>query len=75
MPNNTKHRDSRPGDYWWSEVASAWMCVVPNGMLGSLRGHVITEHEDRTITASPSILVTGERTYHGFLERGMWREV
>lgn len=73
--NNTPSRNSQPGDYWWSDAAKAWMCVVPHGMRGSLRGHEITVHEDGTITASPSIWMTGERTWHGFLERGMWREV
>jgi hypothetical protein len=39
--------------------------------------HTIVEHEDGTITVSPSILVTGShgKQWHGYLERGVWREV
>jgi len=43
--------------------------------------HTKTEHEDGTITVNPSILWgadydgMGERgAWHGFLERGVWRE-
>lgn len=35
--------------------------------------HSIVEHEDGTITVSPSILVTGGEEWHGYLERGIWR--
>jgi hypothetical protein len=45
-------------------------------MLANLSRHDVVEHEDGTITVSPSILVTqGEgRQWHGYLERGIWRE-
>jgi hypothetical protein len=39
----------------------------------------VVEHEDGTITVSPSILVSTSRdgkpleVWHGFLERGVWR--
>jgi hypothetical protein len=43
---------------------------------GNLAAHEVTEHEDGTITVSPSILITShDATWHGYLERGMWREV
>ena len=33
------------------------------------------EHEDGTITVTPSIVITTHvGTWHGFLERGVWRE-
>ena len=56
-----------------------WFCTTPNGLLGNLGKHEVTEHEDGTITVSPSILVTsGEQhsdpSWHGYLEHGMWRE-
>lgn len=61
-----------------------WYCCVfdaddPNDfMMGNLSGHTVIEHEDQTITVSPSILI-GQRTasvpWHGYLERGVWREV
>jgi hypothetical protein len=45
--------------------------------MGSLGLHTITEHEDSTITVSPSILCAGhhDRQWHGYLEKGIWREV
>lgn len=58
-------------------VDDRWYAVSPNGLLCGLNNHQITEHEDGTITASPSIIVRGgdgDKTYHGFLERGVWRE-
>ena len=58
-----------------------WYGRVPGGHMGNLSGHDVTEHEDGTITVSPSILVgtTDEHgepvtAWHGFLERGVWRE-
>ena len=51
-----------------------WMVRTPNGHLGNLGTHDVTENEDGTITVSPSILVsdnTGE-LYHGFLVAGEW---
>lgn len=62
-----------------------WYCVTPDRndadepMLCLIPHHTITEHEDGTITASPSILAGGQGTttapWHGYLERGIWREV
>jgi hypothetical protein len=71
------HRpEARAGDYWrWPD--GMWMCRTPEGSGGNLSGHEVVEHEDGTITASPSILVSdgdGPR-WHGYLERGVWREV
>ena len=56
-----------------------WYCTTPNGLFGNLSAHRVVEHEDGTITVSPSILVTSghdhkEPSWHGFLERGVWRE-
>jgi hypothetical protein len=66
-----------PGDY--GKVAGVWHARPPRGHLGSLANHDVTEHDDGTITVSPSILITyrgadGEETWHGYLERGVWRE-
>jgi len=67
----------QPGDYYlYPEVG--WCGETPNGHAVGLAKHDITEHEDGTITVSPSILVgTHERPslWHGYLERGVWREV
>ena len=56
-----------------------WFCRVPAPGFGtgSLGKHEVTEHPDGTITVSPSILCYGHdnKTWHGYLERGVWREV
>jgi len=57
-----------------------WKARPPGHHAGSLENHEVIEHEDRTITVSPSILITGydgnsETKWHGYLERGVWREV
>lgn len=71
------------GDYW--KTPNGWMCCTPSGAFGNLSRHQVTEHEDGTITVSPSILITSTRPdedsgdmaehqeWHGFLERGVWR--
>lgn len=64
-----------PGAYGTAN-GKDWFCTTPNGMLGNLASHQVQEHEDGTITVSPSILVSGAQTesWHGFLQRGIWRE-
>lgn len=65
------------GDYTKTQH-DFYMCRVPELCFhaGSLRGHKITEHEDGTITVSPSILHTEPNVgqWHGYLECGVWRE-
>ena len=67
------HLEMEPGNYgrWKGD----WICMTPNGLKGKLALHEVIEHEDGTITATPSILVNGgpRGTWHGFLERGVWR--
>jgi hypothetical protein len=72
----------KPGEYGKNPVDGTWYSVTPNGHWGNLSNHGVTEHEDGTITVSPSILVTSyddeenkKTTWHGYLERGVWREV
>lgn len=73
------------GPYHWPEgaygpFADSWYCKAPGGHIGNLGGHDVTEHEDGTITVSPSILISTRRKgvdvqlWHGYLERGVWRE-
>jgi len=80
-----------PGDYW-KDPEYGWCaaCPVPadeEGFLlyANLCKHTAIEHEDGTITVSPSILVGGRyggiasrewvdaHTWHGWLECGVWR--
>lgn len=84
VPDDTKPWEYEPGDYGlWN---GQWMVAVPSGQPGGGRIglHEVTEHDDGTITVSPSILVhpspnaesptPGYEGWHGYLERGVWRE-
>jgi hypothetical protein len=70
-----------PGDYGRHPADGSWYARSPNGHLGNLSAHNVLEHEDGTITVSPSILITTRDTerrqdvelWHGYLERGVWR--
>jgi hypothetical protein len=75
-------------DNWWNIPAGSygplkdghWAIHPPGGYVGHLspRVHQITEHDDGTITVSPSILQQrgdNKESWHGFLERGIWRRV
>jgi len=60
-----------------------WEICTPNGRRGlASEGHVVTEHEDGTISVVPSLLIdpldlgTLKRPgWHGWLERGEFREI
>jgi len=86
---------TQPGDYGLIE-GKGWHCRLPNwtdAVLNKWTGtegpkelcvglpHHITEHEDGTITASPSVLWGPDfssepsMAWHGYLEHGVWREV
>jgi hypothetical protein len=81
-----KRRDLGEGEYalemgeYGKNSEGKWFCRPPvKGYgVGSLGKHTITEHDDGTITVSPSILFynrDGSPGWHGYLERGVWREV
>jgi hypothetical protein len=83
-PNAEGHLPLAEGDYGFNPAAGCWECRPPGRHAGSLRAHTVTEHEDGTITVSPSILFVGMEDaepgsefsgWHGFLERGVWRSV
>lgn len=55
-----------------------WWIRPPRCHLGRLEEHSITEHEDGSITVAPSILYEAgipEKSWHGYLEHGVWREL
>jgi len=55
--------------------AGTWYARPPGCHTGSLRNHQVTEHDDGTITVSPSILVTDATCqWHGYLVKGEWRK-
>ena len=65
------------GDY--CKIDGECMVVAPTSKAwGSISEHKVEEHEDGTITVSPSILRTwgdgGDNSYHGYLKRGEWTE-
>lgn len=76
----------QPGEYG-KDQDGLWYCCAPtavdvdgfgfHGALGDgtgVRGHQVVEHEDGTITVSPSILINRhDGSWHGYLERGVWR--
>lgn len=67
----------KPGEYGKDERDGHWFARTPNDMMANLSAHDVVEHDDGTITVSPSILVTQGHTgreWHGYLERGVWRE-
>lgn len=68
-----------PGSYGSVERdgSTVWYVKTPNGHVGDVSQHDVVEHDDGTITVSPSILVSDHRgePWHGYLERGVWREV
>ena len=69
------------GSYWKMQRLSSddtltWHGMTPNGLFCCLANHSAVEHEDGTVTISPSILCRQtDFSWHGFLERGVWREV
>lgn len=81
------NRDAEPGSYWRHPrgrhgytqrgVDWEWACKTPNDLLGWLAKHDVEEHEDGTITVTPSILVNRppDQQWHGFLTRGVWSSV
>lgn len=68
-----------PGDYALGPDGH-WHGRTPNGHGGNFAEHEVTVHEDGTITVSPSIKVSTTSAgaevelWHGYLERGVWRE-
>jgi len=66
----------RAGEYGIHPLNDQWYARTPNGYLGCLSEHEVIEHEDGTITVNPSILVADEKRtlWHGYLEKGIWRE-
>jgi len=70
-----------PGEYskHKTDRGIVWFAVCPLPFIGgpgSLANHNVIEHEDGTITVSPSILIEGHRgdRWHGYLTRGIWQE-
>ncbi len=68
-PDESGRMSFGPGDYG-RDLSGLWHVRPPEGLLGILVDHEVTEHDDGTITVSPSIVGPD---WHGYLERGIWR--
>jgi hypothetical protein len=80
-----------PGEYFKAanpvsdgSRAGSWYGKTPNGHVCNLGGHSVIEHDDGTISVSPSIRVwiggyssghPEQTLWHGYLEHGVWRQV
>jgi hypothetical protein len=78
--DDTEHHLLQPGEYCKSsrEGGPCFLACTPDGRLADLSRHQVTEHQDGTITVSPSILVSGggePGNWHGYLEDGIWRAI
>lgn len=68
--------DGRPGDYCKVPPSvdprgdHVWYAVGPDGIAGAIVTHDVVEHDDGTITCSPSLVMPSG--YHGHLQRGVW---
>lgn len=75
--------DAEPGSFpkgldlavmsYWKQ-SETWMMHFPPSTLGTLVKHTVVEHDDGTITVTPSIKVTSPQGVHrhGFLTAGVW---
>jgi hypothetical protein len=62
-----------PGDY--GKLDNSWHAMTPSGLRANLANHEVVEHENGTISVTPSILVdNGRSTWHGHLTKGVWQE-
>lgn len=74
-----RHLVAEPGSYMrvLEEGGELWCWYLrsPDGDVGTLWAptHQVVEHEDRTITVTPSIVMP--KGWHGFLRAGTWSSV
>ncbi len=64
------------GDYG-RDSRGVWYARPPGQHTGCLSAHEVEEHEDGTISVTPSILISGppDPPWHGYLVKGEWKEV
>lgn len=65
----------RPAGHDYADAPRQLYFRDPAGNIGRVERHTITEHEDGTISVSPSILVergAAGNNWHGHLQRGVW---
>ena len=77
VPDGTEPSEYQAGDYgrwkgeWWAQSPAN---AAGHSFLGCLRLHTVVEHDDGTISVTPSILIKQPTVgiYHGYLEHGTW---
>ncbi len=82
LPDGTDWSSQLPYSSYSKLDDKHWIVIAPNGELCVVPVDMwtVTEHEDRTITIHPSILIHPHKTtegmspgWHGYLERGVFR--
>lgn len=83
MKGNRRYAQLPPleaGDYC-QDWKGFWHGRSPTGLACNLSNHTVVEHDDRTITVTPSILIAGGLvagvalpSWHGYLTKGEWTE-
>ena len=59
---------------YWKDT-QGWWFYIPKCGIGGLGHHQVEEHEDGTITVTPSISLEGHLgKRHGFLTKGQWKD-
>lgn len=65
----------KAGEYGIDSRTGEWFAMCPDGLsFANLRMHEVIEHDDGTITVSPSISCTIRNVcdWHGYLKAGVW---
>ncbi len=71
----------KPGEYGFDIGLGLWVVKPPGCEHRRRIKQAVTEHEDRTITIEKSIVITEfdddgkQKRWHGYLEKGVWREI
>lgn len=66
------------GEYFKTQKTGNWILKTPSGVCATVKKEKITEHQDGTITISPTVYLFIDfdgKTWRGFLTKGVWREV
>ena len=72
--NAEGHLPLAEGDYG-RERDGSWSVRPPGQHAGGIPDHQVEEHEDGTITVTPSIRLlddAGVELWHGYLTKGVW---
>lgn len=62
---------------YWKDSDGLWWIYLPGAGAGVMSQHTVVENQDKTITVTPSIKLTGHdkgalMVRHGYLTNGVW---